>query len=383
MESFYKAQNWLLALSSEAQFFRKKKAPSLDAVERILEALDRPDTFFDVRIIVGGTAGKGTVCHLTEDVLLRSGKTVVTITSPHLQVVTERIRINGKIISAQDFGKNILKIKQISESLNIQPTYYEAIVLAGIMAGKNAGCEIFIGEIGLGGRLDAINAVRGKRIAALTFIGEDHLDRFGTLENMAHEKSGIFTNDSILNLSYEKQFQNILSASTQVRFLSGIPQKLNKKLSRKICEAILEHGNFQMQKIQLPARWEKIENIILDNAHSRPRFEYILSKIKKLPHPRTALLALSKNHDPQSFEMILNGFDRIIWTEVSGEREFWKPEILQKKFSKGEVISDISQVLTKSTKKLLITGSMYLCGEARNQFYPVKKILEQQTMFPV
>jgi folylpolyglutamate synthase/dihydropteroate synthase len=64
--------------------------------------------------------------------------------------------------------------------------------------------------------------------------------------------------------------------------------------------------------------------------------------------------------------------------ESFGNRKFCK-----KKFSKGEVISDISQVLTKSTKKLLITGSMYLCGEARNQFYPVKKILEQQTMFPV
>lgn len=368
MESFQKAQDWLLELASEAKFFRENQKPSLQVVEKILDALNRPDESFDYRIIVAGTAGKGTVCYLTEDVLLRSGKTVVMLTSPHLQAVTERIRINGEIISTQDFGENILEIKKTAETLEIKPTYYEAIVLAGILAGQKAGCEIFLGEIGLGGRLDAVNVVKGKRIAALTFIGEDHLDRFGTLENMAHEKAGIFTADSILNLSYEKKLRSILQseAKSEVRFLTGITQKLNKKLAREICEKVLEHGDFQMQKLQLSGRWEKIENVILDGAHSRPRFEYILPKIKKLPRPRTAILSMARNHDAKSFEVIVDEFDQIIWTEVPGERDFWKAEELQKIFSKGEVETDPSQALQKATGNILVTGSFYLCGEFRS-----------------
>ena len=100
MERFFEAQNWLNELASEAKFFRENQSPSLFAVEKILDALGSPDKFFDLRVIVGGTAGKGTVCRLVEDILFRAGKKVATLSSPHIQIVTERIRINGKIISA-------------------------------------------------------------------------------------------------------------------------------------------------------------------------------------------------------------------------------------------------------------------------------------------
>ncbi len=81
MHRFLSAQSWLEQLASEAQFFRKNSPPSLGAVNAILDELGRPDESFEWRIIVGGTAGKGTTCRLVEDVLLRSGKSVATLGS--------------------------------------------------------------------------------------------------------------------------------------------------------------------------------------------------------------------------------------------------------------------------------------------------------------
>ena len=69
MESFSEAQNWLVKLKSEAEFFKKNEVPSLSVVQKILEKLDFPELSYDERIIVTGTAGKGSVCRLCEQTL--------------------------------------------------------------------------------------------------------------------------------------------------------------------------------------------------------------------------------------------------------------------------------------------------------------------------
>jgi len=403
MEHFHKAEDWLMKLSSEAQFFRKDTPPSLEVVQQILDALGRPDQSFAWRVIVGGTAGKGTVCRLIEDVLLYAGKKVATLISPHVQVLAERVRINGVLINADEFGLTLLKIKKVCEELLVIPTYYEAIILAGILSAKNAGCEILICEVGMGGRLDAVNSVQGKRVSALTFIGDDHLEMFdGNIGKMANEKAGIFTSDSVYNVSYEQKMCSTLNkiAKTEIDYVKGIKAKLNKKLARKICKHVLGHDKFIMRKIQLPGRWEKInsqlkitndellerkQKIILDAAHSAPRFEFILPKIKKLKGPKIGVFAMTKNHDPKSFSPILDQFDEIIWTEVQGEREFHKSEELQKIYERGVFETNPTQALKKAQDMdgtVIVLGSFYLVGILREQFYSSEKILEQQTEFP-
>ncbi len=251
MDKFQQAQTWLTQLSSEAKFFRAGELPTLDTVNEILEALGRPDESFAWRVVIGGTAGKGSTCRMIENTLQSQGIKTATLVSPHLQVITERIRIDGKLIAPEDFGKNILKIKETAEKLNVNLTYYETMVLAGILAAKEADVEVLIGEIGMGGWLDAVNAVQGKRIAGLTFVGADHLEFFeNKIEKLAEEKAGIFTTDSVLNLSFEQKYCSILEqvAQGKVKFLKGIPAKLNKKMARKICEKILGHTDFTMEK---------------------------------------------------------------------------------------------------------------------------------------
>ncbi len=391
MRNYQKALDWLNELSSEGKFFRVNKKPSLDTINFILNALGRPDKSFQWRVVVGGTAGKGTVCRLTEDVLLEQGKTVATLMSPHLQVVTERVRINGKLISANDFGASILEIKAVSTVKN-KPTYYEAIVLSGILAAKKLGCEILITEVGIGGEWDAVNAVQGKRISALTFIGDDHLKTLGgSLEAIAKTKAGIFTKDTVYAISAEKVFTGILSVKSpiEIKWVKGLPQKMTKKIARKICEKILGNRNFTMRKIRIPARWEKIENIILDGAHARPRFEFIKPKLKKITGSKVAIIAMTKNHNPEDLTSIFDEFDEIFWvTVLSQDRDFWLSNELKHRLGKGNArFDDPLKALTEVQRKfplskIFVLGSFYLCGKIRNKYYPASEILMQRTEFP-
>lgn len=394
MERISEAHDWLLSLYSEQAFFRTKKAPSLETVHRFLDHLDRPDHSFAWRVIIGGTAGKGTVTRLTEDVLVRSGKTICTLMSPHLQTPLERIRINGKLVQPDVFAEAVLLIRQTSETLGHKPTYYETLVLAGIWAGKQADCEILLCEVGLGGEFDAVNAVQGKRIAAVTFIGDDHRQILGgTLESIARTKAGIFTAESVLNLSYEKAYRSILEEQAQgpVTFLGGVAKKLSKKLAREICEAILETSDFQMQKVPLPARWEKIslpgeKQIILDGAHSAPRFAYIAPKLKKLTGKKVGIIAITAHHSAEDIECIVDLFDEIIWTEGTADKAYWPAQKLQQVYQRGTVETDLTKALERAKTlgdKIIVTGSFYLCGAIRDLFYPREAIETQQTEFPV
>lgn len=403
---FNQAQTYLQNLSSEAKFFRDQSLPKLTIVNQILDALGRPDKSFTYRIIVGGTAGKGTTSRAIEQTLQAYGVKTALLYSPHLQVVTERIRIGGELIAKEDFGQSILAIKKAAEALDVTPTYYEAIVLAGILAAKTAGAEILICEVGIGGEFDAVNAVQGPRMAAVTFIGEDHLEMFGnSLEKLATAKAGIFTADSVYNVSFEKNFRDLFctiakknrllksnnysSQHKPVEFITGISSKLTKKLAKKICTQILQQP-IVSPPVKLPCRWEKIDlengkQLILDGAHAGPRFEFILPKIKKITGTKTLIFGMTKNHNPDGLENILPHFDQVIWTEIPGERGSWSADDLQQKFGLGEVEKSPIAALVKAKKltdKMLVTGSLYLGGMIRSEFYSPEKIMDQRTEWP-
>lgn len=381
-------QDFLNHLQGERQFFRDGYKQSLDGMEALLAALGNPDRSFEYRVIVGGTAGKGTVTRLIEDTLLREGRTVTTITSPHIQIEQERIRRNGRLIGAGDFEEAVLAVQDAARKVNTQPTYYEALVLAGIVAGAKAGTQYLVAEIGLGGRLDAVNAVQGTRVCALTNIGADHLHTLGgTLEAVAHEKAGIFTSDTRAAFSTEKVYRDILQTHCPIpiQFFSGIPEKLNKKIARNVCEFLLGHGDFEMRKINIPARYEAIGNIILDGAHCAPKIEYLMRKLNKESGQIHGVLALTKDRDMEVLRPIIELCDQVFYTKPNHGRDFHSPLSLQRHYKKGEVFDDAYEALGRAQAlpgKVLVTGSFYLCGEIRNHFYDPEKMLQQQTEFP-
>ncbi len=139
-------------------------------------------------ITVCGTNGKGSTCMFLESMLLQAGYRLGTFTSPHVENVRERIRIQGESISEsmmEEFGNDVRKKM---ESENLQATYFEFLTFLALDVFERNGIEIAIFETGLGGRLDSTHAI--PRIGAiLTSVSMDHMSYLGdTLTQIAGEK---------------------------------------------------------------------------------------------------------------------------------------------------------------------------------------------------
>ncbi|MDO8954190.1 MAG: bifunctional tetrahydrofolate synthase/dihydrofolate synthase [Gammaproteobacteria bacterium] len=141
-------------------------------------------------ITVGGTNGKGTTCHLLEGMYRHAGYKTGLGTSPHLLEFNERIVINGVIIDDQSIVKAFARIEAGRAEISL--TYFEFSLLATLIIFKEARIDIAILEVGLGGRLDAVNIIDAD-VAAITTIDFDHMNYLGnTRELIGFEKAGIF-----------------------------------------------------------------------------------------------------------------------------------------------------------------------------------------------
>ena len=145
-------------------------------------------------ITVGGTNGKGSTCAFLESILLAAGYKVACHTSPHLLRFNERARINGADVGDADLLNAFERVEQARCRLSNPPTltYFEFTTLAIMDLFANAAVDAVILEVGMGGRLDAVNIVDAD-CAIVTSIDLDHMAYLGnTREAIAFEKAGIF-----------------------------------------------------------------------------------------------------------------------------------------------------------------------------------------------
>jgi len=141
-------------------------------------------------VTVTGTNGKGSTCAMLEAVLRRAGYRTGLYMSPHLSRYNERVRIAGL---PQDDAALLAAFNAVEDARgDIALTYFEYGTLAAFHAFAGAGLDVAILEVGLGGRLDAVNVVAAD-VAVVTSIDLDHMDYLGpTREDIAREKAGIF-----------------------------------------------------------------------------------------------------------------------------------------------------------------------------------------------
>jgi dihydrofolate synthase / folylpolyglutamate synthase len=143
-------------------------------------------------ITVGGTNGKGSVCAILESILSCAGYRVGCYTSPHLLRYHERVRIDKKEASDEALCMAFEAIESARKKSKTSLTYFEFGTLAAMLLFIQSGVEVAILEVGLGGRLDAVN-VFDPDCAVLTSIEMDHMDYLGnTRESIGFEKIGIF-----------------------------------------------------------------------------------------------------------------------------------------------------------------------------------------------
>ncbi|BFG75386.1 bifunctional tetrahydrofolate synthase/dihydrofolate synthase [Paraburkholderia terrae] len=162
---------------------------------RISKVRDALDLKFACPVItVGGTNGKGSTCAILEAILLRAGYTVGCHTSPHLLAFNERARINGQMATDAELLPHFEAVEKARQSLPepVSLTYFEFTTLAIMHLFAERGLDAVIFEVGLGGRLDAVN-ILDTDCAIITSIDIDHTDFLGdTREKIAFEKAGIF-----------------------------------------------------------------------------------------------------------------------------------------------------------------------------------------------
>ena len=141
-------------------------------------------------ITIGGTNGKGSCVALVDSMLRAGGYRVGTFTSPHLVDYRERIRIDGEWISEASL---VVAFERIADALGDDSlTFFEFNTLAALLAFETAAPDAVVLEVGLGGRLDAVNVVDAD-VAVIVSVGLDHMEYLGPdVESIGREKAGIF-----------------------------------------------------------------------------------------------------------------------------------------------------------------------------------------------
>ncbi len=157
-----------------------------------------PDKQIPSIIHVAGTNGKGSVCTYLRFILQETGARVATFTSPHLVDIRERFCINGQMMEKEDFLRIFLQVYEsldwnaLAQGAGYHPTFFEYLFFMAMLWFAEEKPDYCILETGLGGRLDATNAVSHKELTIITRIGLDHVEYLGdTLEAIAGEKAGI------------------------------------------------------------------------------------------------------------------------------------------------------------------------------------------------
>lgn len=176
---------WLLHLST---LHPKDMDLTLERVTKVGKALGVLKPSCPV-VLVAGTNGKGSTIHALSLLLQQAGLRVGCYTSPHIRYFNERIRINGQCIDDASLEQAFEAVESHRDGTSL--TYFEFTTLAAFWAFQQRPLDIVVAEIGLGGRLDAVN-IMAPDLAIICSIGLDHQQWLGqTLNEIAAEKAGI------------------------------------------------------------------------------------------------------------------------------------------------------------------------------------------------
>jgi dihydrofolate synthase / folylpolyglutamate synthase len=184
-------------------------------LERVQSVASRMGLRFDCPVItVAGTNGKGSTCAMLEAIALQAGYRTGVFTSPHLVDFEERCRLRGEIVTAQELLPHFERVEAARQDVSL--TYFEFTTLAilGLMAAS--ALDVAILEVGLGGRLDAVNII-DTDCAVITSIALDHMEFLGhDLESIGREKAGILRTGKPAIVSDPVPPRSVLDRATDI-----------------------------------------------------------------------------------------------------------------------------------------------------------------------
>jgi len=399
----------------------------LAAVRRLLAAVGNPQAAMKI-VHIAGTKGKGSTAAILDSILREAGIRVGLFTQPHLVDIRERTRVDGQPISQDEFAEAVEAVRPHVEQLNAEPdcepiTFYEAHLAAALVAFRAREVELAVVETGLGGRLDATNALQPVA-TAITRIDYDHTDILGErLEDIAREKAGILKPDvpcvfapqarevaAVLHAwaaavaapvlpfptvtEHEDGTFELHSRGEYTGFtlpLAGHHQRENAALALALCEMLQVAGvvvteeavRAGMASVRWPGRFQVVPGeptIVLDVAHNRVSAEVLRDGLEGVlasrdPRPRLVLvIGIAKDKDVPGFvETLAPLADRVICTRAHSPRAAEPETIAEAARSLGasvECVPTVGEALAHAEGAagagdvICITGSFHVVGEA-------------------
>jgi len=410
MTSYPDSVRYLYSLGNEIKSLKL----GLETITALLDAMGRPDRAYR-SIHVAGTNGKGSTCAMIESGLRAAGFRTGLYTSPHLSEPTERIRINGVQVSAAQFAAAFDHVHRIADPLfEAHPTYFETVTAMAFHLFREEQIEWAVVEVGLGGRLDATNAIRPD-LTVITPVDFDHEAWLGSsLDAIAGEKAGIlkpgvplvlaaqhgeararilreaqakgvpvledraagpvFTPEGCsfdwngLRIEYglagDHQVQNAITAAVALHH-SGVPP------------AAIQSG---LRTVSWPGRLERVSrnpDVILDGAHNPAGVRALAAYIRRWCADRRVWLVYGTMRDKSIEEigdMLSPVVTEVILTAPDSPRAL-RPEAVAEIFDHPSVriAPDLRGALSLTAAAspqdvIFITGSLFLVGEARALF---------------
>ncbi len=406
------------------KYFPKKV--SLNDYKNFLRKVGNPQEKLSPSILIAGTNGKGSTAAILSSILSKAGYSIGLFTSPHFFSYRERIKINGRNISKQDFKNcmNSLKLCLDEPHQKSHRTFFEVLTTVAFVHFRNKKTDLNIFEVGLGGRKDATNVIT-PLISVITSIGYDHTKTLGkTLSKIAAEKCGIIKEGGTVISS--SQHRNAMKTIKQVarkreahlytteREIKIEPRSIDKNGIQFIYKDedyfTPFRGRFQLKNISTAlltielldkkgftvsqkilqrgfkeciwkGRFEVVRKnplIILDGAHNPSAMREMLNSLIEI-YPRKKIIlifsCLSSKDKKRMAGVLEKVVDKIILTGIDSERAAEISEIknvFRKDVFLTKNINDAIKLAKRLLNKknlILITGSIYLVSEVYEAIY--------------
>lgn len=417
---FEKASVYLHSLGHETLSINWDLQNSIE----ILTHLGKPHENY-LKVQIAGTNGKGSCCEFVDSICrlarIRNG----IYTSPDIETVLERIRIFGRMLPEENFAELTFRVKSAVEKLfflnrlTVFSTYFEQVTAIALLAFAEAKVELAILETGLGGRLDSTTAANAE-IAAITRIDYDHQQYLGdTIEEIAAEKAAIIREGSRVVIGQQipaaekvirercEQFGVHARFASKVKTtcgsgwlnfetdranyhlkelgLLGRHQIENAKVAILLAEELQSHFPITTEHIirglenaRHPGRLEYQGRYLFDGAHNVGGAKALRNFLDEFEmRPITVIFGAMKDKDAQEIMEILQPkAEYLILTQPDNERAMSVSEVEQYitySRDRERIFSTltVADALTKADEVtvengiILVTGSLYLVGEAK------------------
>ena len=423
----------------------KSRGPKLglDRMRALLKLLGDPQDSYK-SVLVGGTNGKGSTVAIIDSILRKAGYRTGRYISPHLSIINERICVDGKALTDEEFSDIIVEIKATVDKRVLedptfeQPTFFEITTAAAFLYFNKKGVDIAVVEVGLGGRLDATNTLK-PLVSVITNISLEHTEILGdTIAKIAGEKAGIIKEGGVLVTASQDHeaievFENICrerrSAILRVGkdiMVGRIEKKPDGKEYRQkfrlelpgqeydalelgllgahqlqnagcaagavhclrgrgvqISDDALREG---MRDARWPGRMEVVQEdplVVLDCAKDAEAAHALRESFTDCFGKRRVVLVVSISSD-KSIEKMLGEFVQISDTVIATAHKVMgraaDPALLagfaEGKGKKAMLVPDVQDAVRKAIGLaghdgvVLITGSVFTVGEAREHWFP-------------